>query len=238
MGIDVESFMEDGYVRIPGAVPQRLARQIGEQAALLVGASSGASWRLGVVSVYDLPVLVDAVTPAVRAAFDALIGTGRWHVAATWGFPTRFPGASDALWHIDGDWFTHHVTSGEQVLTPIFLWSDVGIDDSPTLLAVGSHVDVARLLADHEPEGVSGAHIGQVVDSTVARHELAAATGEAGDLIVCHPFLAHSINPTGPARPRFISNVAVHGKQPLNIGPTKETRSPVEAVIRLALSSH
>jgi hypothetical protein len=238
VGIDVESFMENGYVRVPGAVPQPLARQIGEQAAHLVGASSGAPWRLGLASVYDLPVLVDAITPAVRAAFDALIGAERWHVSATWGFPARFPGASDTLWHIDGDWFTHHVTSSEQVLTPIFLWSDVGIDDSPTLLAVGSHVDVTRLLAEHEPEGVSGAHIGQVVDSTVARHEVAAATGEAGDLIVCHPFLAHTINPAGPTRPRFISNVAVHGKQPLDIGPTTETRSPVEAAIRQALGPH
>jgi hypothetical protein len=238
MGIDVESFIRDGYVRIPGAVPQTLARAIGEQAALLVGDGAGASWRLGLASVYDVPVLVEALTPVVRAASDALIGTGRWHLAAIWGFPTRFPGASDTLWHVDGDWFTHHVTSGEQVLTPIFLWDDVGIDDSPTLLAVGSHLGVARLLADHEPEGVAGTHIGQVVDSTVARDEVAAATGEAGDLIVCHPFLAHSVNPAGPTRPRFISNVAVHGKQPLAIGPTRETSSPVESAIRQALGQH
>jgi hypothetical protein len=128
------------------------------------------------------------------------------------------------------------VTSREQVLTPIFLWSDVGLDDSPTLLAVGSHLGVARLLAEHEPEGVSGTRIGQVVDSTVARQEVAAATGEAGDLIVCHPFLAHTINPTGPTGPRFISNVAVHGTQSLDVDPMKQARSPVEAAIRQALS--
>jgi len=43
-------------------------------------------------------------------------------------------------------------------------------------------------------------------------------------------------NPTGPTRPRFISSVAVHGKQPLDIDPTKEARSPVEVAIRQTLS--
>lgn len=40
------------------------------------------------------------------------------------GFPTWFPGQEHLLWHIDGDWFTHHLTSGEQVLTPMFLWQE------------------------------------------------------------------------------------------------------------------
>jgi hypothetical protein len=131
--IDTGSFVADGYVRIEGAVPRALAVEIRERAAQLVADDSGVPWQLGMASVYDLPVLIDAVTPAVRAAFDALAGAGRWHLAAVWGFPTRFPGPGAALWHIDGDWFTHHLTSSDQVLTPIFLWSDVGTDDSPNV---------------------------------------------------------------------------------------------------------
>ena len=133
MGVDIDAFLENGFVCLPGAVPSALAKEIREQAALLLTGGPTEPWRLGQASVYDMPLLIEAVTPAVRAAFDALAGQGRWHLAAIWGFPTRFPGRCPAQWHIDGDWFTHHVTSGEQVLTPIFLWSDVGVDDSPTL---------------------------------------------------------------------------------------------------------
>jgi hypothetical protein len=234
MKIDVDSFIADGFVRVPGAVPRRVADKIRERAALLVADGPDVSWRLGMTSVYDLPILIDAVTPKVRAAFDALLGFGRWHVDGTWGFPTRFPGPCESLWHIDGDWFTHHVTSGEQALTVIFLWSDVGLDDSPTLLGVGSHHAVARLLAEHEPEGISGADIGRTVHANVHPETIVTATGDAGDVIVCHPFLAHAINPSGPTSARFISNALVHAYQPLDIEGTA-TKSPVEAAIQLAL---
>jgi len=238
MKFDIESFVADGFVRVPGAVPRPVAARIGEQAAHLIDDGSSGPWCLGQASVYDMPILVEALTPVVRATFDALAGVGRWHLAANWGFPTRFPGSANLGWHIDGDWFTHHVTSGEQVLTPIFLWSDVGNDDSPTLLAVGSHYAVARLLADREPEGVSGPDIVGWVNSAIDPKVVAAATGEAGDLIVCHAFLAHSINPASPSGPRIISNLAVHGHHSLEVGPTTYAKSPVEAAIQQALGQH
>jgi hypothetical protein len=59
------------------------------------------------------------------------------------------------------------VTSGEQVLTPILLWDEVDLDDSPTLLGVGSHLAVARLLVASEPEGISGEDIGRVLHDNV-----------------------------------------------------------------------
>ena len=185
---------------------------------------------------YDLPVLTDAATPAIRTAFDALAGANQWHLAANWGFPTRLPGTCDTLWHIDGDWFTHHVTSGEQVLTPIFLWDDVDVDDGPTLLGVGSHLRVARLLADQEPDGVPGEDIGRFVHDNVRCEDVAPATGAAGDVFICHPFLAHTINPAGPKGPRYISNVAVHGTAPLKHKTTPSNNlTPVEIAIEHAL---
>ena len=56
-------------------------------------------------------------------------------------------------------------------------------------------------------------------------------------MIICHPFLAHTINPDGPKRPRYISNVAVHGRAPLQHipGPSYEL-TPVEAANRHALN--
>jgi hypothetical protein len=218
-------------------VPRRVAQRIRIAAQRLVGeGTAGEPWRLGQATVYDLPTLIKAATPPVRAAFDTLAGENRWHLTANWGFPTRFPGRCASVWHIDGDWFTHHVTSGEQVLTPIFLWDDVGVDDSPTLLGVGSHLAVARLLAAREPEGIPGEDIGRVVHDNVHCDDLEQATGATGDVIICHPFLAHAINPAGPMRPRYISNVAVHGTGPLQITTNSASElTPVELAISNAL---
>jgi hypothetical protein len=180
---------------------------------------------------------VEALTPAVRAAFDALIGEDRWHLAARWGFPTRLPGPGGPAvgWHIDGDWFNHHLTSGEQVLSPIFLWDNIGPADGPTLLAVGSHQAVARLLSDAEPDGVPGEEIGRFFHNRLQVGETTAATGTAGDVIICHPFLAHSVNPVGPKRPRYISKIAVHGFAPLTFDAGAPNLSPVERAIVQAL---
>jgi hypothetical protein len=188
---------------------------------------------------YDLPVLVRALTRSVRDAFDSLVGDGRWHLAANWGFPTRLPGPGGSAvgWHIDGDWFGHHLTSGEQVLSPIFLWDDVGPGDGPTFLAVGSHHAVARLLSDAEPGGVPGEEIGRFLHRRLQVSETVAATRTAGDVIVCHPLLAHSVNPIGPSGPRYISNIAVHGYTQLNLDPAAAELSPVESAIVVAVAN-
>jgi hypothetical protein len=141
-------------------------------------------------------------------------------------------------WHIDGDWFRHHLLSGEQVLSPIFLWDDVSPDDGPTMLALGSHHAVARLLSDAEPEGVPGEDIGRFFHKRLQVGDTVAATGTAGDVIICHPFLAHSVNPIGPRGPRYISNVAVHGFAQLNLDPAAGELSPVESAIAMALADH
>jgi hypothetical protein len=122
------------------------------------------------------------------------------------------------------------------VLSPIFLWDDVGPDDGPTLLAPGSHLRVARLLRDAEPDGVPGDEIGRFFHGRLQVDATIAATGTAGDVIICHPLLAHSVNPLGPSGPRYISNIAVHGFAPLNIDPAIARLAPVERAIAIALA--
>jgi hypothetical protein len=229
--------MRDGFVWLRGAVPSHVVAEIKQGAAARVPSDCSDPWYLATAAVYDLPVLVQAITPRTRGAFDSLVGEGRWHVAGIWGFPTRLPGPCRVQWHIDGDWFTHHTTSGEQVLTPIFLWEDVGPADSPTLLSPGSHHRVARFLSSAEPSGVPGSEIHAFIHERLQVGETVSATGAAGDVVVCHPFLAHTINPVGPHRPRYISNVAVHGFAPLNLDATAGALSPVEAAVAEALDA-
>jgi hypothetical protein len=235
--VDTEAFVDRGFVRVPAAVPADLARDIRAWATSSVDAPTGAPWSLTQVSVYDLPLLIETLTPRLRAAVDRLVGPQRWHFAAIWGFPTRLPGSLDPCWHIDGDWFTHHLTSGEQALTPIFLWQDVDEHDSPTLLCPGSHRAVARLIAAHEPRGIPGPEIRAVVDTGIPIESTVPATGEAGDVILCHPFLAHTINPASPRRARYLSNVAVHARGPLIVERSAPTRSPVELSIGQAFEA-
>jgi hypothetical protein len=235
--VNVEEFIERGWVRVRHVIPEEVVRDVREAVRHLVPDEPAEPWKLGMASVYDLPVLAHAVSPRMRAAVDQLVGTGRWHFAARWGFPTRFAGPIEPCWHIDGDWFTHHLTSGDQVLTPIVFWDTVGPDDGPTLLWPGSHRAVARLLASREPAGIPGGEIAGAVQRHLSRDVPDPVPGiaDAGDVILCHPFLAHTINPCGAARARYISNVAVHASSELNLDETRRQLSPVETAISQAL---
>jgi hypothetical protein len=234
--VDRDEFVDRGFVRLRNAVPDDVVRAVRAAAQRLVPDEADAPWKIGMASVYDLPVLAHAVSPLVRRAVDALVGRGRWHFAAMWGFPTRFPGPIDPLWHIDGDWFTHHLVSGDQVLTPIFFWDHVGPQDGPTLLCPGSHLEVARLIESREPEGIPGSEIALAVHSRVACERPVPAIGSSGDVMLCHPFLAHTINPAGSTRGRYISNVAVHGVA-LRLDENDHRSSPVERAIARALAT-
>jgi len=232
--VDVDAFMEDGFTVVRGAVPRTVASAVLREIDAIVERTGDEPWSIQGRSVYDLPVLIDVVTDAVRAAFDVLAGRKGWNLVANWGFPIRWPGPIEPLWHIDGDWFTHHLTSGEQILTPIFLWHDIDDRDAPTLLARGSHRDVARLLADHEPEGIPGPAIGTAVHAGINVTDPVPATGKAGDVYICHPFLAHSFNPIGPSGRRVISNVCVHSNAPIDV---VHPVSPVARSIANAVTS-
>jgi hypothetical protein len=127
--VDTDEFVSRGWVRVQAAVPHEIVRGVREVLHQLVPSEPSAPWKIESVSVYELPVLVHAISPRLREAVDVLVGPGRWHVAGMWGFPTRFSGSIDPLWHVDGDWFHHRLASGQQILTPIFFWDTVGPDD-------------------------------------------------------------------------------------------------------------
>ena len=234
---DIDQFVELGFCAVRRAIPGAV---VDEVLASVRGSAEEerASWWMRQRSVYYLPVLAAALSEPVRGAFDQLAGPGEWHLAASWGFPVRGGGPLPPKWHIDGDWFTHHVDSGEQILTPIFLWQDVTENDGPTLLAPGSHRDVARLLAEAEPKGVPGERILDFINGRIRPRDVVKATGEAGDVIICHPFLVHSTDTNGAQKPRYISNVAVHGRRPMRTDLTAGETSPVELPIAQALQRY
>jgi len=205
----IAAFVRDGYVAVRGAVPSEIivtCREEIEEQLRSSGVDPGdrATWKLPVVR------LACPETPAFRAAgtqpglwsiYDQLLGVGTWWRRAGVGgsIAVRFsvPGdPGDAGWHIDGsfdvggEWWVN-IASRERGLLSLFLLSDVGRHDAPTELKAGSHLDVAKVLEPHGDAGVNFGDVSRRLPPATFERPSAFATGQAGDVFICHPFLVH-----------------------------------------------
>jgi len=233
----LEQFIQDGFVRIDGAFPRELA----DQGRAILWRDTGCdpddrtTWTQPVIRLgyYGQEPFRKAVnTPVLHAAFDQLVGKGRWRPRADLGsFPVRFPSPQDpgdAGWHVDASFpgenpeekdnflsWRVNVTSRGRALLMLFLFSDVGERDAPTRIRVGSHLDIARFL---EPAGEAGMPL-MALDGVGADRPQALAVGEAGTVFVSslpgpcraaalrfdatlHGAAAAASGRTVPARPR------------------------------------
>lgn len=251
----VEQFIRDGFIRIDRAFPRKLADQ---GRAILwrdipCDPHDPVTWTKPVIrlSGYGGDPFCEAVnTPVLHAAFDQLVGRGRWVPREGLGtFPVRFPHSEDpgdTGWHVDvsfpGDdcdpneqhdfsaWRVN-VTSRGRALLMLFLFSDVAEDDAPTRIRVGSHMDMARFL---EPAGEAGmSHMN--LSGMGADRPLATATGAAGTVYLCHPFLVHAAQRHRGSTPRFMAQPALSLREPYQLHRDDGAYSPVEIAIRQAL---
>ena len=193
-----------------------------------------------------------ANTPLLHQAFDQLVGPGRWQPRRDLGtFPIRFPspdGPGDTGWHVDssfppvlGDtsdylnWRINVISKGRALLM-LFLFSDVGETDAPTRIRVASHLDVARILAPAGDNGLSARELAAAEGfaETAARPEVL-ATGDAGTVYLCHPFLVHAAQPHRGSLPRFLAQPPLLPAAPFLLNRTDGTYSTVEQAIRMAL---
>lgn len=250
---EVEAFVRDGFVRIAGAFPREVAAAGRDILWRDLGCrpDDPATWtkpvvRLGIYG--ERPFAEAANAPALRAAFDQLVGPGRWLPRPNLGtFPVRFPSSEDpgdTGWHIDPSFGTEsadflswraNVTSRGRALLMLFLFSDVGPDDAPTRLRVGSHADVARMLAPAGEGGLSLRELAANGFAETAHREEALATGDAGDVYLCHPFLVHAAKRHRGKRPRFMAQPPLLPAEPLSLARADGAHAPVERAIREAL---
>ena len=249
----VEELVSQGFVRIDDAFPRELA-DAGREILWRDTAcdpDDPETWTRPVVRLgfhAQPPFARAAMTPRLIRAFDEVVGPGRWLPRVDLGtFAVRFPSAADpgdAGWHIDVSFGTEdpdfmawraNIVSKGRALLLLFLFSDVGEDDAPTRLRVGSHRDIARLLA---PAGDAGMTLRELVAADFAgsagRPE-ATATGPAGTVYLCHPFLVHAAQPHRGTRPRFMAQPPLHPATPLRLDRTDGETSAVERAIRDAL---
>jgi hypothetical protein len=250
--LELERFITEGYLVVRSAFPAELAEECRGSAARQLGIdlASPETWRRPVVrgvptgdcfrQAANAPLLLDAVAQ--------LVNPDPWRPRPNLGaFVIRFPSEEDpgdAGWHIDssfqppGDarWFVNY-RSRERALLLLCLVSDVGMDDAPSRLLPGSHIEMARLLAPAGEEGLPGAHEGQGSEIPLpeSKNGEVFATGSAGDVFVCHPFLVHAASwPHRGEQPRFLAQPPIAVSNGLNLdGPRL---SPIAMAIQLGVS--
>jgi hypothetical protein len=253
----IRQFIDDGYVKIAGAFP----RGVADEARAILWRDTGCdeadpkTWTKPVIRLGTYgqePFAKAANTPVLHQAFDQLAGPGRWRPRSDLGtFPIRFPSPDDpgdAGWHVDssfppdsGDtsdylnWRINVVSKGRALLM-LFLFSDIGEMDAPTRIRVGSHLDVARILAAAGDYGLSLKELvaAEGFAETAARREVL-ATGDAGTVYLCHPFLVHAAQQHRGSRPRFLAQPPLLPGEPFLLQRADGEYSPVEQVIRMAL---
>jgi hypothetical protein len=244
---EVESFVADGFVAIRGAVPDEvIAACLGVVWAELgkLGVTEDpASWAEPVVRIPcpEGGPFVDAGTrPVVWEACDQLIGgADRWWRRPGLGgtLPVRFPSErdpADAGWHIEASYAEGggqrvNYRSRARGLLALYLLTDVDEASAPTRLRPGSHLDAARVLAPAGDAGRPWLEAAQAAAAATEYLPTALATGRAGDVFLCHPFLVHAASwPHRGPRPRIIAQpaVALHDQFPLTT-----PLSPVEQAI-------
>jgi hypothetical protein len=225
--VDVDSFLQDGFVAIRRAVDADTAAECREliwqsMARRGLRRDDPATWP-SLVRIDDLdagPFTAAGLSPAMAAAYDELIGPGRWRSPVNIGraVMVRFPSEdrAGAGYHIeasypspDGQRWLVNVRSRARGLLALFLLTDVGPADAPTRLVCGSHLTAARFLEPHGEAGTD-ADADLWYPSTLCR-PVAHATGTAGDVFLCHPFIVHTATwPHRGAGPRMIAQPAVN----------------------------
>lgn len=237
----IDQFITQGFIRIDHAFPPEIAEQARDFLWNDLGLDrhDPATWtkpviRLGMYT--QEPFVASANTPVLHAAFDQLVGVGKWLPCRSMGtFPVRFPSdedPGDAGWHVDASFagadpgnfweWRVNVNSKGRGLLMLFLYSDVGEHDAPTRIRVGSHADVARALQPAGEAGLSFMEIAGKLDEMPDR-EIALATGKAGTVYLCHPFLVHAAQPHHGKVPKFMAQpplllreeLSAHGKSPV-----------------------
>jgi hypothetical protein len=250
----IDSFIDNGFVKIDRAFPTDVA---GQCRAILWKATgcdpeNPDSWTQPVIRIGELgaePFKIAANTPILHHAFDQLIGKGNWLPRETLGsFPIRFPNkqpAADTGWHVDAsfpgdnpdnylEWRININSKGRALLT-LFLFSDVSESDAPTVIKMGSHFDVAKIL---EPEGESGLPFMALAKKLegIPAHEETLATGPAGTVYLCPPFIVHAGQNHYGHIPKFMAQPPLLRKREVDLTQKNQEHFPVELAILKGLA--
>lgn len=246
----VDRFVADGFVKLDGAFPVDVAERCLAELWEATGCSRDdpATWARPVIRLGGFatpPFLAAANTPVLHEAFDALVGQGRWVPPRALGtFPVRFPGGGapgDDGWHVEASYpgprgeSRVNLRSRGRALLMLFLFSEVGPDDAPTRIRVGSHLDLPPLLAAAGEQGREWMSLCREAVAVSEHRPTALATGAPGDVYLCHPFLVHAAQPHRGTAPKFMAQPPLVPVEPLDLRadePTPVARAVLDGLGR------
>lgn len=250
---EIEHFIHNGFVRLDDSFSKELADSVLNILwnDLPCDKTNTSTWkepviRLGMYT--DEPFVNSVNTPKLHNAFNQLIGPGKWIPCRSVGtFPVRFPSKkqpNDAGKHVDVSFpgsdpnnyfeWRANIKSKGRALLMLILYSNVSENDAPTIIYEGSHIDIARLLSEEGDLGLSFMEIAGKLEELPKRKEVY-ATGKAGTVYLCHPFLVHSAQPHKGSNPKFMAQPPLLLKGELTISDSDLGYSPVERAIRLGI---
>lgn len=251
----IDSFINDGFIKIEHAFSSEIAHDCRTilWKATQCNPNNPDSWTQPVIRIGELglePFKKAANTPILHHAFDQLVGKGNWLPRLTLGsFPIRFPckePAKDTGWHVDASFagedannyfeWRINIHSKARGLLMLFLFSDVTEKDAPTIIKVGSHFEVAKILEPEGEKGLSFMELTQRLNTISAKEEIV-ATGKAGTVYLCHPFIVHAGQDHQGTTPKFMAQPALLTKNDFNINKMHTLLCPVEKAILAGLRS-
>ncbi|MET0465987.1 MAG: hypothetical protein ABW007_22690 [Chitinophagaceae bacterium] len=248
-----DDFIRKGFLKIENAFSAEDANAVLDilWADIPFDRNDAGTWTEPVIrlGMYNSDPFVRSVNgDYLHQMFDELVGKGKWLPCRSVGtFPVRFPSAKmppDTGKHVDAgfpgtdlsnyfEWRINLHSKGRALLM-LVLYTDVAEQDAPTVIYEGSHFDVARLLADKGPDGLSFLELAQQLDA-LSGHKKTFAVGKAGTVYLCHPFIVHAAQAHYGEQPKFMAQPPLLLKNELNIDEQKGMLFPVEKAIQLAL---
>jgi hypothetical protein len=249
----IDQFINQGFIKIENAFSSKVAD---ECRAILWKATqcdpdNPQSWTQPVIRIGEMalePFKKAANTTILHTAFDQLAGKGNWLPRESLGtFPIRFPSkesAGDTGWHVDASFagenannyleWRININSKGRALLMLFLFSDVSEADAPTVIRIGSHLDIAKILEPAGEQRFSFMELAQRID-VLPNHDQALTTGSAGAVYLCHPFIVHAAKDHHGTMPKFMAQPPLLTKNDFNIHQPEELGCPVEKAIIIGI---
>jgi len=250
----IHHFITTGFIKIDHAFSAETAAAARD----ILWAATGcdphdpATWTAPVIRLGEFaqePFQETANTPVLLEAFDQLVGPGNWLPRMSLGsFPVRFPHPeqpNDTGWHVDAsfpgahpydymNWRINIFSKGRGLLM-LFLFSDVSENDAPTRIRISSHRKVAQILRPYGEAGLSFMELAGRLDETENSEETV-ATGAAGTVYLCHPFIAHAAQAHSGTNPKFMAQPPLLLKRPLDWTIADSEMPPVQSAIAMSSS--
>jgi hypothetical protein len=249
---DIEQFVREGFVRIPGAIDRTFCEQQTRHAFDRLGydPSDPDTWTEAKIHMPGSQRWkVADIAPRAWDAMKTLVG-GESRIKepeqTEWadGFilnlryraeePWSPPGSEHPGWHKDGDFFYHFLDSPEQGLLCAIYWSDVAHRGGGTYIIPDSIAAVAQLLNENREGLAPGDPRWKELPGKC--RDFREVTAKAGDVILMHPFLLHASSQNMLGVPRFMTNPPLQLAEPMRFDRRDPAEfSPVEQAILRSL---